>query len=72
MKYNCAAISFTNSSCAITLITGGKVPAIFTQVKVTKLEADICTYINKYVSKNIFKEHIRTNQYCCTKEKEII
>ena len=46
MKYNRGAISYTNSSCAITLITGGKVPAIFTQVKVTKLGADICTYIS--------------------------
>ena len=46
MRNNCAAISYTDISCVVTLITGGKVLRISTQVKVTKREADKCMYIS--------------------------
>ena len=46
VRNNCAAISYTNSSCVVTFITGGKVPMISTQVKVAKRVADKCMYIS--------------------------
>ena len=48
VRNNCAAItaiSYTNSSCVVTLITGGKV-MISRQVKVAKREANKSMYIS--------------------------